>query len=137
MLPLDPSLIRRNRPLTLRIRRAGGLTRDVAKGFRPASLPSDPALIQALVHGTGPIFASPGLVQRRLRDCLFRRGGRGAGFGPGGLLGPRLPRGGGGGGLLRGGGGSAGAARGAGGGAADRGRGCGAAGSGGADLAGS
>lgn len=52
------AFIRQNRLLAMRIRRAGGLTWDVVKGFRPTSLPRDPAVIDALVRGTSPLFES-------------------------------------------------------------------------------
>jgi hypothetical protein len=46
----------RNRMLAMRIRHAGGLTRQSTAGFRPSALPSDPAVVAALVSGTSPIL---------------------------------------------------------------------------------
>lgn len=47
-----------NRMLAMRIRRAGGLTRQAIAGFRPAALPQDAAVVQALVSGASPTLAA-------------------------------------------------------------------------------
>ena len=48
--------IAHNRMLAARVRHAGGVTPPVIAGFRRAALPSDPAVIAAIVYGTGPAF---------------------------------------------------------------------------------
>jgi hypothetical protein len=52
----------RNRMLAMCIRRAGGLTPQSTAGFRRSELPSDLAVVEALVHGTTTIL--------RLLDCV-------------------------------------------------------------------
>jgi len=43
-----------NRTLAMRIRRAGGLTRQAVAGFRPSAYPQDDETLQALVFGRSP-----------------------------------------------------------------------------------
>jgi hypothetical protein len=45
-----------NRVLAMRIRHAGGLTRQAVAGFRPSALPQDDETLQALVFGRSPIL---------------------------------------------------------------------------------